>query len=230
MNGKSEIKNLKSKIWINAFAWAISVFLGGFVFFDIAGAQTVGGLEGRALVEALRKGGYNIYFRHAATDWTQFDQVAGEGDWTNCNPNKMRQLSEAGRKTAAAVGRAMRALRIPVGQVLASPYCRTVETARYFNLGPVETTTDIMNMRVAQYFGGSSAIAGQTRRRLSTPPGADTNTVLVAHGTVLVTATNVYPQEAEAVVFRPDGSGSFEFMARISPQLWDQLAADFGDP
>ena len=33
-----------------------------------------------------------------------------------------------------------------------------VDTARLMNLGPVETTTDIMNMRVAEYFGGSSAI------------------------------------------------------------------------
>jgi hypothetical protein len=44
----------------------------------------------------------------------------------------------------------------------------------------------IMNIRVAQYFGGSSAIAERTRRRLSTLPRPAANTVLVAHGNVLV--------------------------------------------
>ena len=32
-------------------------------------------LKGKALVEALQDGGYNIYFRHAPTDWGQHDRV-----------------------------------------------------------------------------------------------------------------------------------------------------------
>lgn len=205
------------------------VLLNGIALFDVAAAQTASGLEGQALVEALRKGGYNIYFRHAATDWSQNDQVSKAGDWTSCDPGKMRQLSETGRKTAGTVGDAIRALQIPTGQVLASPYCRTVETAGNMKLGPVETTTDIMNLRVAEYFGGPSAIAARARRRLSMLPQADTNTVLVAHGNVLVTATEVYPQEAEAIVFRPEGKGTWTFMARISPQEWVRLAAEYSD-
>jgi broad specificity phosphatase PhoE len=180
-------------------------------------------------VESLRKGGYNIYFRHAATDWSQNDQVSKEDDWTSCDPNNMRQLSEAGRKTAGIVGEAIRALQIPIGQVLASPYCRTVETARNMKLGPVEMTTDIMNLRVADYFGGTSAIAARANGRLSMHPQAKTNTVLVAHGNVLVTATDVYPQEAEAIVFRPESNGTWTFVARISPQDWAHLAAEHGD-
>jgi broad specificity phosphatase PhoE len=203
------------------------VLLNGIALFDVAAAQTTTGLEGPALVEALRKGGYNIYFRHAATDWSQNDQVSKAGDWTSCDPGKMRQLSDAGRKTAGTVGEAIRALQIPIGQVLASPYCRTVETARNMKLGPVETTTDIMNLRVAEYFGGTSAIAARTHRRLSMLPQAGTNTVLVAHGNVLVTATDVYPQEAEAIVFRPEGNGTWTFAARISPQEWARLAAEY---
>ena len=140
------------------------VLLNGSAVFDVAAAQTTPGLEGLALVESLRKGGYNIYFRHAATDWSQNDQVSKAGDWTSCDPNKMRQLSAIGRKTAGIVGEAIRALQIPIGQVLASPYCRTVETARNMKLGLVEKTTDIMNMRVADYFGGTSAIAARTQR------------------------------------------------------------------
>ena len=211
----------------NLAAWIVVVLLSQFALVIAAAAQPAAELEGRALVAALREGGYNIYFRHAATDWSQNDQVAKEGDWDSCDPGRMRQLSEAGLKTAGAIGDAFRALQIPVGQVFASPYCRTIETARYMRLGPVETTTDIMNMRVAEYFGGTSAIAERTRRRLAMHPRAGTNTVLAAHGNVLVTATGVYPQEAEAIVFRPEDNGSYSFVARISPQEWARLVAGY---
>jgi phosphohistidine phosphatase SixA len=145
----------------------------------------------------------------------------------SCNPQEMRQLAPAGRQTAQRIGKAMRALRIPVGSVLASPYCRTLETARLMELGPVESTTDVMNTRVATYFGGVSAIAERVRNRLSMPPKAGSNTVFVAHGNVLRAATDVYPGEAEAIVFRPQGNGRLSVVARVTPQEWVRLAAEF---
>ena len=81
-------------------------------------------LSGPDLIAALRAGGYNIYFRHAATDWSDGDRVEGLGDWTSCEREKMRQLSDEGRQSARAVGAAMRALGIPVAAVLSSEYCR----------------------------------------------------------------------------------------------------------
>ena len=209
--------------------WVVVLLLSGFAPFDHAAAQLTAEFEGKALVDALREGGYNIYFRHAATDWSQNDQVSKAGDWDSCDSSRMRQLSKDGRQTAGTIGEGMRALEIPVGQIFASPYCRTVQTARHMRLGSVETTTDIMNMRVAEYFGGTAVIAERIRRRLSMHPPAGTNTVLVAHGNVLVTATDVYPQEAEAIVFRPEGKGKYAFVARISPQEWIRLAAEYGN-
>lgn len=209
---------------------AAFLLLGVFTLLDGATAQERARLAGEALVDALRAGGYNLYFRHAATDWGTNDHVVEAGDWVSCDPSKMRQLTPAGRETARRVGEAIRRLGIPVGRVLASPYCRTVETARAMALGPVETTTDIMNMRVAEFFGGESAIAARTRRRLSVPPEAGTNTVFVAHGNVLRTATGEYPGEAEAIVFAPDGDGGFSVRARVSPEEWARLAAEFAKP
>lgn len=197
---------------------------------DVSAAQESERLAGKALVQALRAGGYNLYFRHAATDWSSDDHVATTGDWESCDPKKMRQLSPAGRETARRIGQAMRALGIPVERVLASPYCRTVETARALALGPVETTADIMNLRVAEFFGGESTIAGRTRRRLAMPPKAGTNTVLVAHGNVIRAATGEYPGEGGAVVFHPDGNGGFSVRAQVSPAEWASLAAALGKP
>jgi hypothetical protein len=183
-------------------------------------------LSGEALVRALQGGGYNLYFRHAATDWSRSDEVREAGDWTSCDPDRIRQLSDDGRRTAETVGEAIRALGIPVGAIYASPYCRTVETARLLGLGPVETTTDVMNMRVAEYFGGRGAIAERARARLAIPPAPGTNTVYVAHGNVAREATAVYPGEGEGIVFRPDEEGGFVFAGRLTPEEWRSLAAE----
>ena len=115
-------------------------------------------LKGKALVEALQDGGYNIYFRHAPTDWGQHDRVEAAGDWTSCDPAKMRQLSSEGRATARRIGEAIRALGVPVAKVLSSEYCRAWETARLLDLGPVTRTRDIMNMRIVAHVGGRDAV------------------------------------------------------------------------
>ena len=115
-------------------------------------------LEGKALIEALRRGGYVIYFRHAATDWSQDDFVTADGEWTSCDPARMRQLSSEGRQVARRIGEAIRRLKIPIGRVLSSEYCRTKETAQLMALGAVKTTRNIMNMRVADMVGGREAV------------------------------------------------------------------------
>jgi len=40
--------------------------------FPVHAQQT---LSGQALIEAIQQGGYNLYFRHEATDWSQQDAV-----------------------------------------------------------------------------------------------------------------------------------------------------------
>ena len=177
----------------------------------------------RSLIRALQDGGFNIYFRHAQTDWSQNDQVSKAGDWTSCDAIKMRQLSDSGRQTSKAIGTAIRALGVPVELVLASPYCRTRETATLLGLGPVKTTTDIMNLRSADYFGGRNAVLSRARARLAEKPPPGTNIVLVGHGNVAREATPVYPGEAEAVLFLPDGKGGFSFVARLTLERWIEL-------
>jgi hypothetical protein len=61
-------------------------------------------LSGAALVEALRGGGYVLYFRHAATDFSQED--TDTRDLRNCRTQ--RNLNAKGRADARAVGRAVR--------------------------------------------------------------------------------------------------------------------------
>src|SRR5262245_15884860 len=91
----------------------------------IAGAyaQT---LSGPALVAALKQGGYVIVMRHASSPREVPTKARANAD----NVNLERQLDDAGRTTATAMGKAMRDLKIPIGDVLTSPTYRAMETIR----------------------------------------------------------------------------------------------------
>ena len=186
-------------------------------------------LSGPDLVQALRRGGFNIYFRHVATDWSQSDRVNRKGDWTSCDPEKMRQLSPQGRATAEEIGGAIRRLDIPVSRVFSSQYCRTRQTAKLLGLGPVSPTPDIMNLRAADFVGGRDAVVKRARRILSLPPKAGTNTVFVAHGNLMRAVLSAYTGEAGAVVFAPQGSESFRIVAVLDPDDWQRLARNFSN-
>ena len=181
-------------------------------------------LDDAALLQALRAGGHNIYFRHVATDWSLSDDVREPGDWRSCDPARMRQLSDAGRADARTIGAAFRQLEIPVGEVLASPYCRTVETAELMQIGDVVETMQVMNLRSASYVGGRASVVAEAQALLASPPPSG-NRVISAHGNVAREATPVYPGEGEAVVFEPDGEGGFILRGRIPVGDWARLLA-----
>ncbi|MFM9843160.1 MAG: hypothetical protein ACKVOI_09365 [Dongiaceae bacterium] len=182
---------------------------------------------GSALVEALRDGGYNIYFRHTATNWDQDDHVEAADDWRSCDPQRMRQLSPEGRDIARRIGAAMTTLRIPVAMVLSSEYCRAAETAQLLNLGPVTQTSDIVNLRSAEFAGGNDAAVRRAQNVLSQAPAAGSNTVIVGHGNLMSSATGVYAGEGGSAVYRPTlGSDrGFELVAKLSAEDWEKLAA-----
>jgi len=78
------------------------------------------------LLADLRQGGYVLYFRHAATDFSQNDEKMKR--YEDCADQ--RNLIDRGRADARESRAAIRQLGIPVERVLASPFCRTVETAQ----------------------------------------------------------------------------------------------------
>jgi broad specificity phosphatase PhoE len=213
---------VKTRVWL---AWLCALILSGVVDGGAAAQE----LSGESLARALRAGGHIIYFRHAATDWSHDDRVEKAGDWKSCDHTQMRQLSDAGRATARRIGKAIRALDIPVGRVLSSEYCRSAETARLFELGPVKTTPDIMNMRAAEYAGGREAVIRRARRVLAEPPPAGANVVVVGHGNLMLAASGAYAGEAGSGIYVPNSGGEngFELVARLSPEDWVRLADRF---
>src|SRR5262245_29823028 len=83
-------------------------------------------LSGRAIADALRSGGYVVYFRHAATNRAPED--TDDPRLKRCEGQ--RNLSEEGRRMAREFGTAFKTLGVPVGRVITSPYCRTVDTGK----------------------------------------------------------------------------------------------------
>lgn len=189
-------------------------------------AHTQEVLSDDALIKALQQGGYNLYFRHESTDWSQQDAVDKKDDWLSCDGAKIRQLSEQGRKRAERTGKAIRNLNIPISEVLASPYCRAMETAQHLGLGDVQPSNDVINLRVAEYFGGRDAVIATARKLLARRPAPGSNRVIVAHGNVAQAATPVYPGEGEAVIFEPDEKGNFTFVGRMTPDRWVRLSQE----
>ena len=87
-------------------------------------------------------------------------------------------------------------------------------------LGPVDKSEAVMNLRVANYYGGRQAIIEAAQNLLSTPTRPGFNRVIVAHGNVAQAATPIYPDEGEAAIFKADGNGGFKAVGRIKAGEW----------
>ncbi|HEV7821237.1 MAG TPA: histidine phosphatase family protein, partial [Burkholderiales bacterium] len=110
-----------------------TAFFTAVVFSALALAQTKGlpdpqhELKGEALIRALKGGGYTLLFRHAARQ-PDMMEFAGKIMMSDCSTQI--PLSELGKAQARSVGDAMRKLGIPTAESIASPFCRTMDSAR----------------------------------------------------------------------------------------------------
>lgn len=174
----------------------------------------------RGILEQLRKGGYVLYMRHCATDSSRPDRVP-KVDFNDCSTQ--RPLTEEGRRMAATLGRHIRAAKIPVREVVSSPFCRAKESARAaFGVRPlvVEQLAYSANMTSDEKMPNLAA----TRRFLSTPVARGGNRVIVAHAPNLADLIGYFPKpEGTIVIFKPLGAKGFEYVASIQPESWDRL-------
>ena len=173
-------------------------------------------LAGEPLVRALRAGGLTLYFRHTATDFSQND--ANMGAYDDCA--KQRNLSETGRSQAREVRRAIEALSLPVGEVLASPFCRTMETGRLM-FGRASPSSHVRGWEGAR---GTPDYA-RLEKILATAPKAGTLRAIAGHGNPFrAIAGPPHLEEGEAAVVRGLGD-RWVVVARIRVQDWPSLEA-----
>ena len=177
----------------------------------------------RQLVEALRRGGHTLYFRHGPTDPNQRDTEPT--NLANCATQ--RNLTEAGRQQARATGAALRALNVPAGQLLTSEYCRAKEYAlllfgREAAIEPSLVLPDpLTEPERAQNTEALKAV-------LARPPQAGTNTLMVSHSPNIRAAAGAdLPVEGGAAVLRLE-QGVPTVVARVLPEEWTIWARVLG--
>jgi phosphohistidine phosphatase SixA len=178
-------------------------------------------LSGEQLVGALRHGGYVLVMRHASSPRQPPDKQAANAD----NVNLERQLDRTGRATSVAMGRALRALEIPIGEVLTSPTYRARETAQLAQL-PHPKSQDELGDGGHSMQGITDAQAAWLREKVTQFPRG-TNTILVTH---LPNIERAFPSwsadlaDGETLVFGRDAQGHATVVARVKIEEWPTLS------
>jgi phosphohistidine phosphatase SixA len=172
---------------------------------------------------ALQAGGHVIVLRHGAT----------YADQADTNPLDLkdtahqRQLNDAGRAAAKAMGDALHKMKIPVAKVETSLFQRAVETGTLLGFGKVSSTADISEGGLVVSPNENNRRTAAMRTLAATPPPAGTNVVLVSHKPNIMDAFGkdwFDVREGEASLFRPDGKGGYTLVARVPAADWARLA------
>ncbi len=194
------------------YAW-----LGQGVIAIVAVALLLGALpaglnaDDRAAWEALQSGDHFVIMRHAI--------APGTGDPANFkigDCSTQRNLSAAGRRQAALIGKQFRTNGIQTARVRSSQWCRCTETAELLSLGPVEPLP-VLN----SFFQRFEREARQTKRLKEWLDHQDlTGTlVLVTHQVNITALTNVFPASGEMLIIRRSKRGEYVVVGRIQTDI-----------
>ena len=178
---------------------------------DSGDAQPLTGRE-EMLADALREGGVVLVMRHARTE-PATDAIEVLGD---CS--RQRNLSEAGRQQARAIGADIRALGVPVGEVRASPLCRARETAE-LAFGKAKVDRVLVSPGVVGTAEDDDRRIAALRRMTTAPPR--TATVLVTHTGNIGGAFEQSVEEGDVLVLRGE-----RLLGIVKPADWTRLKAD----
>lgn len=176
--------------------------------------------SGAALVQALQHGGCVIVMRHASSPREEPDAKTANPD----NLNRERQLDQEGRDTAAAMGKALRRLKIPIGEVFASPTYRAMETVRLAQLPNPHSVPELGDGGRSMQVSTEAQSAWLQKQAIEFPAG--TNTLIVTHSPNM---SRAYPQwtnglaDGEALVLASDGKGGAALVARVKIEEWPRL-------
>lgn len=197
-----------------------SVLLLGVATAGPAGAEM---LSGARLVDAIRQGGYVLLMRHASSPRQPPDATSADPD----NKELERQLDEAGRAGARTMGKAIAALRIPIGEVLCSPTFRARETAKYAGFEAATVVGELGDGGHSMQPDAAGTRTAWLRNKAAETPRDRANTLLITHQPNIVGALGEQwsdVADGETLVVRPGPTGP-EVIARVKIDAWSGLAA-----
>lgn len=169
-----------------------------------------------ALWQALRGGGATVLMRHAATD-------PGIGDPPGFKLEQcatQRNLSDAGRADARAIGAAFTRNKVTPGAVWSSRWCRCLDTAR-LAFGRVDPEPSLDSMFNDE--GSQSALKLRDLRARLAARRDTTPLVLVTHDVNIRALTGQSLAPGEMVLFTQRG-GKIEVLGTIGVPPRDKTA------
>jgi phosphohistidine phosphatase SixA len=175
-------------------------------------ASTAATAADTALWSKLKQGGYVILMRHGATD-SMTHSTNPNADFDNCVGQN--NLSPEAQMEAARVGRALKKKHIPVGDVLAGPYCRTQDTAR-IAFGKVKVW-DALDLQTTLPEDEAAKRTATVAARVGAYQGPK-NLVLVTHKPNIDALTFELLEPDEMLILRPGGTSLFSVVGRLTPQ------------
>lgn len=147
----------------------------------------------RELVEKLQQGGYTLFLRHGArvhgnASARLFDMSAHvDGMAPSDQALEGFCLSRVGKESSRLLGQFMQKMEVPVGEVYASPLCRSLQSATLaFPSLPAQVADSLSFLR--HNYGDASvkeAHGLELKALLSAPVPSGVNRVFVSHGNVL---------------------------------------------
>lgn len=157
---------------------------------------------------ALKDGGKVVLMRHAAVER---NGASGTRHVPGDCSQEMK-LSQVGRAQAQKIGETFRARGIPVGDALASPYCRTMDTARlaFGNAKPSEALRLLEALPPAQ----AEQITAQAMKLVGEYKGKG-NLVLVTHEPNVVALAFETVEPAGMFVLAPKGADQFDVLGKL---------------
>jgi phosphohistidine phosphatase SixA len=113
-----------------------------------------------------------------------------------------RNLSAQGRIEAQRMGASLRALGFRVTKVIASPFCRTLETARLMRVGPVEAAAPFQNIRDNSTDASTLRNLDEARKIIDAWHGPG-SLLIVTHSSTIKSLTGSDPVAGKFIVFTP---------------------------
>jgi len=163
-----------------------------------------------ALWPAVQSGSTMVLMRHAIAPGTGDPETFAIGDCLT-----QRNLSEAGRRQAQAIGDLFRANKIAKVRVFSSQWCRCLETAELLGLGPVEELPELNS-----FFQKYERRDYQTEelKKWMHRQSLDQPIVLVTHQVNITALTDIYPGSGEIVIVKRVDSGALSVLGRIETE------------
>jgi hypothetical protein len=162
------------------------------------------------ITDSLRAGGFVLACRHAETHHDQSDRGRTR--------ELQRNLTSVGERQAKSIGAAIRALRIPIGEVRSNPMYRNQETATYA----------FGRMVVDSSLGGRDSDKA-LRAMLKAPVKRGTNRAIVTRIGILSGAMRDHGvrniDEGDCFVVQPIGGDDFRVLGRLRVQDWGRLTS-----